>query len=313
MRRHALLIICCIAVVLMGPMIGPIPSEHAFDFVIYELRIPRTLVAATVGATFGIVGAAFQCLFGNPLATPSTTGTTAGAVLGALVAFVLFPVTVANSNFGIAAFALAGALLIALPVAALASRRRHRMEDVLLAGIALTLAAGALTTGLQFQADMAATQRAVLWSLGSLQEVGYGGLVGLVPLCALCCVGVLTQTRALEALVAGEERAWSQGVAIQKTRAVVLGFGALGVAACVAWCGPIAFVGLIVPHIVRRTLGPIRRVLIPYSGLVGAAFLVGCDVLSKYAAGGRELPVGVMTATIGAPLLILLVLRRPQR
>lgn len=313
MTRHIALIALCLGVLAAGPFIGITPADHAFDFVFYQLRIPRMLVAALVGCTFGIVGAAFQCIFGNPLATPSTTGTTAGAALGALVAFVLFPGTVAQWSLGIAAFALIGALLIAFPVALLASRRNNRMEDVLLAGIALTLAAGALTTGLQFQADMAATQRAVLWSLGSLTQVGYGGLMGLAPLCILCCIGVLTQTRALETLVSGEERAHSQGVAVIRTRTTVLGFGAIGIAACVAWCGPIAFVGLIVPHIVRRILGSTRTVLLPFSGLVGAAFLVGCDALSKFVVGGRELPVGVMTAAIGAPLLIGLVLRQRHR
>ena len=196
MTRHLLLIGICVLLVVASPFMGPAPSENAFDYVYFQLRIPRALMAATVGCTFGIVGAAFQSLFGNPLATPSTTGTTAGAALGALVAFVLFPATVAQSSLGIAAFALVGALAIAIPVAALATRRQNRMEDVLLAGIALTLAAAALTTGLQYQADMAATQRAVLWSLGSLVQIGYGGISILAPLCLLCCVGVLSQTRA---------------------------------------------------------------------------------------------------------------------
>lgn len=310
MSHRLILIAICVIVAGVAPFIGPIPSEQAMEFIYLELRIPRVLVAGVVGCTFGIVGAAFQALFGNPLATPSTTGTTAGAALGALVAFVVFPASVAQWTLGIAGFSFLGALIVAIPVALLASRFQRRMEDVLLAGIALTLAAGALTTGLQSQADMAATQRAVLWSLGSLTQVGYGGIMGLAPLCAVCCIGVLTQTRALDVLITGEERAQSQGVSTTRTRTVILVIGSLGIASCVAWCGPIAFVGLIVPHIVRFTLGASRRILLPYSGIVGATFLIACDVAARLLSTSQELPVGVMTAAIGAPLLIVLVLRR---
>jgi len=111
-------------------------------------------------------------------------------------------------------------------------------------------------------------------------------------------------------LITGEERAQSQGVSTTTTRTVVLVMGSLGIASCVAWCGPIAFVGLIVPHIVRFTLGASRRILLPYSGIVGATFLIACDVAARFLSSGQDLPVGVMTAAIGAPLLIVLVLRQ---
>ena len=148
------------------------------------------------------------------------------------------------------------------------------------------------------------------WSLGSLGQVGYAGVSGLLPLTAVCCAGVLFQRRALEALVSGEERAFSQGVDVARVRSFVLILGSLGVAACVAWCGPIAFVGLVVPHIVRLSLGSVRRILLPMSGVAGAAFLVTCDAVARVIVPGVELPVGVVTAAIGAPLLIFLVLTR---
>jgi ABC-type Fe3+-siderophore transport system permease subunit len=308
MKKQLALIAVCVAVLAIAPFCGPLGPEDTNHFVFSQLRVPRMLVAAITGATLGATGAAFQALFANPLATPSTTGTTAGAALGALIAFVLFPSTIAASGWGVAVLAFTGALAVALPVSALASRRNARIEDILLAGIALTLASGALTTGLQFQADATATRRAVLWSLGSLSQVGYSGVAGVLPLCAIAIAGVLTQTRSLQTLVAGEERAFSQGVNIPWTRTIVLVFGALGVAACVAWCGPIAFVGLIVPHMVRRTLGPLLRHVMPFSCITGAAFLVACDTIGRLALGGRELPVGVITAAVGAPLLIFLIL-----
>jgi iron complex transport system permease protein len=305
----ALLALGSAAVLAASPWLGPVPPEHAADFVVWQLRVPRVVVGGCVGATLGVVGASFQALFGNPLATPSTTGTTAGAALGALVALVVFPLAPRALLMGLA---FAGALAVAMPVAALAARRRARLEDVLLAGVALTLAAGALTTGLQVGADEAATRRAVLWSLGSLSQVGYGSLPWLLPACVVAVVGSLSQVRALDALVAGEERAHSQGVDVRRVRVWLLAVGALGVAATVAACGPIAFVGLVVPHLVRLSIGAPRRLLLPVSGVAGAGFLVGCDTLARLVLPGRELPVGVLTAALGAPLLVVLVLR-PRR
>jgi ABC-type Fe3+-siderophore transport system permease subunit len=311
--RVALLVVGCVAIVAVAPFVGPTPAPEAASFVLTELRVPRMLVGAEVGACLGVVGAAFQAIFGNPLATPSTTGTTAGAALGALFALVVLPAAWTTATPVLAACAFVGALAVALPVASLAASGRARVEDVLLAGVATTLAAGALTTGLQVQADLAATFRAVRWSLGNLAQVGYGGAGLLLPLAGGAVLAVLGRTRALETMVAGEALAFAQGVDVRRVRTELLVAGALGVAACVAWCGPIAFVGLVVPHLVRLSVGPARRLLLPLSAVVGAAYLVACDTLARAVWPGRELPVGVLTAAIGAPLLVALVLRRQPR
>lgn len=307
--RALLLVALCGVVLLAAPWVGPSVAPEAWDFVLWSLRVPRVLVGASVGACLGVVGASFQAIFGNPLATPSTTGTTAGAMVGALVALVLLP---AAGPYGVAAAALIGALAVSLPVAGLAARGDRRIEDVLLAGVALTLGAGALTTGLQVQADLATTFRAVRWSLGSLSQVGYGGVWVLAPLCAAAIAVILLHLRALEALIAGEALAFAQGVDVTATRTRVLVAGSVGVAACVAWCGPIAFVGLVVPHLVRLGVGTQRRLVLPLSAICGAAFLVLCDTAARTVWSGRELPVGVLTAAIGAPLLVGLVLRRSR-
>jgi iron complex transport system permease protein len=248
-------------------------------------------------------------LFDNPLATPSTVGTTAGAALGALAVLVLLP----GGQMGlplVAIAAFAGALTVTFAIAAIAASGRASMNDVLLAGIAITLATGAVTTGLQFQADMASTFEAVRWSLGHLSQVGYRGVLMISPIALVCGAVLLSQVRALESMLGGEDRAHAQGVDIRRTRTTCLAFGAVAVGACVAWCGPIAFVGLIVPHMVRLSLSASRRILLPMSALVGAAFLVACDSLARWVLPGQDLPVGVVTATIGAPLLVFLVTRR---
>jgi len=310
--RTLLWIIVCLGLLILCPFVGPSLHVDSGGFIFWQLRVPRLLMALMVGATMGLSGAVYQTLFANPLATPSTVGTTAGAVLGALVAVVVLG---GGGMLGIPMIAIAafvGALVVTLIVAAIAASGRARVNDVLLAGIALTLAAGALSTGLQYQADMAATFQAVRWSLGNLAQVGYQGVLMLSPFVLFTCVVLLTQIRPLQTLVGGEGRAHSQGVNVPRVRSIGLGMGALGVGACVAWCGPIAFVGLIVPHLVRLSLGASRRVLLPMSMLMGAAFLAVCDTLARVILPGRDLPVGVLTAAIGAPLLVWLIVRRPR-
>ncbi len=301
-----LVVLACGSAVLVGPDLG----GDAGRFVVWQLRVPRMLVGVLVGAMLGLVGAAFQALFQNDLATPSTVGTTAGATLGALVALVfgvgggveVLPVTTA--------FAFVGALGTSALVGLVAMRGRARVSDVLLAGIAVTLASAALSQGIQAVADMRALFAAAQWSLGQLPQLGFGGVEVLAPIVLVSGALVLSQTRPLQALALGEELAHAQGVSVRRVRLLVLVGGALGVAACVAWCGPIAFVGLIVPHIVRRTTGPQLRTLLPLSALVGAGFLVACDTLARVVWSERELPVGVVTASVGAPALFWLVLRR---
>ncbi|RKG77551.1 FecCD family ABC transporter permease [Corallococcus terminator] len=308
MRLWVLLALCAV-VCAVAPFIGPGVSADSADFIYWQLRVPRTLMAMLVGGTLSLVGAVYQSLFANPLAAPSTVGTTAGATLGALVAIVLGARLAPGGMPFITAAAFVGALAVSCVVAAIAAGRRVRMNDVVLAGIACSMAAGALATGLQFTADSAELMAAIRWSLGHLSQVGYSSVLMLSPFALVTVVGLLALTRALEVFIAGEEHAESQGVPVRRVRAVAIGLGALGVAACVAWCGPIAFVELIVPHVVRRTLGVSRRVLLPGSVVVGAAFLALCDASARLILPGRELPVGVVTATLGTPLLVYLVAR----
>ena len=307
--KVGLLALLCIVILGVAPWVGGSLAQDHSGFILIQLRIPRVVMGGIVGATLGLTGAVYQALFDNPLATPSTVGTTAGAALGALAILVLVP-SGASALPLVSLAAFVGALAVTFTIAAIAASGRARINDVLLAGIAITLASGAITTGLQFQADMASTFEAVRWSLGQLTQVGYTGVQVLTPIALLCCIVLLWQTRALEAMLGGEERAHAQGVNIRRTRTLCLAVGAVGVGACVAWCGPIAFVGLIVPHLIRLGLGPSRRILLPMSALGGAAFLVLCDALGRWWMPHADLPVGVVTAGLGAPLLTWLVTRR---
>ena len=292
--------------------VGPSLAPSTRDFVLFELRLPRLLVGALVGATLSMSGAAFQAVFNNALATPSTVGTTAGATLGALLVLAL---DLGGGVFGVSlltAASFAGALVTTLLVSGLAASGRMSKNDILLAGIAVTLAASALASGLQFASDARALVAAAQWSLGQLPQVGYRGVVLIAPFTSVTLIGLLVLGRPLQNLALGEELARTQGVNVTRLRFLVLLLASLGVAACVAWCGPIAFVGLIVPHLVRLLIGPSLRTLLPLSFVGGAAFLVVCDALARVALPGRELPVGVVTAALGAPALVFLVSRARQ-
>lgn len=307
--RILLFVVAALALATLSLWIGPSFSGETRHFVFFELRLPRLLVGALVGATLSLSGAAFQALFNNALATPSTVGTTAGATLGALLALSL---DVGGGVLGVSlltASAFGGALFTTLLVSGLAASGRLSKNDVLLAGIAVTLAASALATGVQFASDARALVAAAQWSLGQLPQVGYRGVLLIGPFAATTLVGLLALGRPLSNLALGEDLAQAQGVNVTRLRFFVLLLASLGVAACVAWCGPIAFVGLIVPHVVRLLVGPNLRTLLPLSFVGGAAFLVVCDALARVVLPGRELPVGVITAALGAPALVFLVSR----
>jgi iron complex transport system permease protein len=297
-----------LAAIAISPLLGAPLDEASASFVLHNLRIPRVALGAIIGASLAISGAAFQVVLENPLATPATMGTTAGAALGALCAIVLGPAGLGAAWIGAAAFV--GAATASLGITALAASPRLRTEELLLAGVAVMLGAGAATTGLQLQADAAATLASVRWSLGSLSTVGWGDSLRMLPFALVGIPTLLLQRRALQAMVAGSARASSQGVPVVRTRTIVLLAGSLMVAGTVAVAGPIAFVGLIVPHLVRRVVGGGPDRILPLSAIAGAGFLPLADGLARWSLPGRDLPVGVVMAMLGAPALLFLLLNR---
>lgn len=313
MRGTLILVAIALVALVLSPWLGDGLSADSAGFVLAQLRLPRVALGALVGLSLGLVGAVFQTLFENALATPSTVGTTAGASLGALVVIVLIPVPAVLGLPLVAVGAFVGAAAVTAVVAGLAATRRLAMADLLLFGIAISLGAGAISLGLQVRADASATFRAVRWSLGSLAVVGWE-----VPLLALLPVVVgstvlLLQRRALEVVAAGAEQAAAQGVDLRTLRVVALGMGSLLVAVCVAAVGPLAFVGLLVPHAVRLGVGGAPRRLLPLSAVLGAGLLPLADGLARVVLPGQDLPVGVVTAALGAPALVTLLLVRSGR
>ena len=309
--RMGALIGLCLLILVGSPFVGLTSIEDLTPFIFWKIRLPRFINGFLVGATLATAGCAFQSLFRNPLATPSTTGTTAGASLGALIAIVWFSSTGFLNGYTLMMMAFVGAMAISIPLALLSEHPNIRTGDILLAGIGCTLAMGAISTGLQFTADMSETYRAVQWSLGTLSNVGYDSTLLLSVPTIFSTIGILGQSRGLSAMASGEEMAWSQGVNIYKVRRNTLLFAALGVGTCVAQCGPIAFVGLVVPHIIRLALQHSGQTVLWWSPIIGGTFLVLCDCIARILMSGGEIPVGVITAAFGAPMLIGLIwLRR---
>ncbi|MFZ5889854.1 MAG: FecCD family ABC transporter permease [Myxococcota bacterium] len=298
-------LLATLGTVFVGPSLGGPHSE----FVLYQLRVPRMLVGALAGSALALAGACFQIIFNNPLATPSTVGTLAGATLGA-IASLAFGIDREVMGLPFTTFAaFAGALVTSFAVVAVGRSGRAKMADVLLAGIAVSLAASAIATGVEYIADSRALFAASRWALGHVAQVGYRGAAVLAPVVLVTSLLLISQSRGLGSFALGEDVAHSQGVNVRRLRAIVLIAASFAVAAIVAWCGPIAFVGLIVPHAVRLMVGPSVHSLLPLSAVGGAAFLTLCDALSRSIVPGRELPVGVLTAALGAPTLIALIAR----
>jgi iron complex transport system permease protein len=285
---------------------GTSPLEPLRDGIVWELRLPRVLTAACVGAGLALVGALMQALTRNQLADPYLLGLSSGASLGAVSVLLLGAAIV----LPLAAFG--GALLALVATLGLASALgRITPTRTVLAGVAVSSLAGAITSFVIFWSATGDSYREVLsWLLGSLAgarwpAVAIAGIAILVIGIPLAVTG-----RMLDAFALGDTAAASMGVPVQAVRWILLGGGALLTGALVAVSGSIGFVGLVLPHAVRLVAGPGHRALLPLSALVGAVFLIWADTLARTVFEPRELPVGIVTAIIGAPVFALLLARR---
>jgi iron complex transport system permease protein len=300
----------------VGPFLGlllPRFPQDVENFVFWQLRVPRLIAGLMIGASLGLAGAVTQALFRNPLATPSTTGTMAGATLGALMALVCGVGVTPWGMPAVAVCAFVGAMVASTIVLGASASGQIRTQDILLIGIAVTLAATSVATVVEDIADAPALVAASRWSLGYLGQVGYERIRIAAPILITCWILMLSQARPLQMLVLGEDVAHARGLNVTRARVVSLSATALVVATAVAWCGPIAFIGLIVPAIVRLALGANQSVVLPGSMLTGAALLSLCDVLGRWVLPRHEVPVGVITAAIGAPALVALIAFRKGR
>lgn len=293
------------------------PAELASDAslqqaraVLLEIRLPRVLLALLVGAGFGSAGSALQALFRNPLADPGLIGISSGAALGATTLIVLGPVIGAVSLGWLPLAAFIGALFVATLVYRLAAARgRLALPLLLLAGIAINALAGAAIGLLTYLADDAQLRSLTFWSLGSLGGAQWRVLAAVAPFVLIGAALIARNGHALNALQLGEAEAQHLGVPAQAVKRTVLVASALGVGALVSCTGVIGFIGLVAPHCVRLACGPDQRVVMPGAMLLGATLTVLADLAARTVAAPAEVPLGILTALIGAPFFLALLWR----
>jgi iron complex transport system permease protein len=316
------------AALIAAPMIGstPVSLARAFDRsipfadntdaqILFIARLPRVVAAAVVGASLAVAGVVFQALFRNPLATPSTLGVSSGAALGAMLAITLHldltiagvpPVPLASITGSLGALAI---------VYALAGARRHGLSTMvlLLAGVAMSAFFSALILFTQYLADFTDTFRTVRWLMGVLDIGGYAPILAVVPMLAGAAALLVALPRPLDLISLGADAAAARGVDVPAAERRALVGASLATGAAVSVAGPVSFVGIVVPHLLRLIVGSDHRLLLPASALFGAAFLIGCDAVARTVLAPLELPVGIVTALLGGPFFLSLLVRSARR
>jgi iron complex transport system permease protein len=313
-----------VAALLLAPLVGStqislvraldrsLPFEDNTDAQIFFIaRLPRVLAAAVVGSSLAAAGVVFQALLRNPLASPDTLGVSSGAALGAMLAITFhLDFTIAGvPSIPLASFAGSlGALAI---VYALATARRRGLSTtvLLLAGVTMTAFFSALIMFTQYLADFAETVRTVRWLMGMLDLGSYAPLVAVLPMLAIAFAMFATLPRSLDLISLGIDAASARGVDVVRSERISLVSASLATGAAVSIAGPVAFVGIVVPHVVRLIVGSDHRLVLPASMLFGATFLIVCDLVARTVFSPLEVPVGIVTALIGGPFFLWLLLR----
>lgn len=295
----------------LGDWLSGIEIPLREQVILFDIRLPRMLTAVLVGASLAVAGAVLQGLFRNPLADPGIIGVSTGASFGAVCAIVLGGLLPLGGMHLVPVAAFAGGWAVTLLLYRVSTRAgRTSVATMLLAGIAL----GALTmagTGLLIaRASDAQMRDLTFWNLGSLAGASWAKLAAAAPVMLLGLAAAPFLARALNALALGEGAALHLGIRVQRAkRLAILAVAAL-VGAAVAISGGIGFVGIVVPHLLRLAIGPDHRFLLPAAGLLGAALLLLADMVARVIVAPAELPIGIVTAIVGGPVFLWILLRR---
>lgn len=281
------------------------------EMIIWNIRLPRVLLAFCVGASLSLAGAAFQGLLRNPLADPYTIGVSSGASLGAVLVL-FFQVTIFGlGNFTLPVVSIISGLIALLVVFGLVrfSSKSLAIETIILAGIIVSAFISALVSLLISLGDRDAMTQIIYWLYGSVGMRGWSYVQLIIPFMIIGSIVLFYFYRELNALALGEDAADHIGVDVRKGKTFVLIGASLLTGAAVAVSGSIGFVGLVIPHLIRLVTGPNHRHVLPLSLIMGGAFLILADLMARTLIAPKELPIGVITALIGAPVFALLLIR----
>jgi len=328
-RRIAMIVslfsVLTVAVIVWAPTVGStsISLSRAFNTslpwadnvdaqIFFVARLPRVLAASLVGATLAAAGVVLQAMLRNPLATPFTLGVSAGAALGAMLA-VIFQLEVGILGISsVPIMSFVGSLAAIGIVYALASSQKRGLSTnvLLLAGVTLNSFFSALILFVQYLADFTQSLRAVRWLMGDLDVGSYRPIIGAAPFIVAAFAVFAILPRTLNLLSMGEDVAAARGVEVVRSQRLAFLSASLATGAAVSLGGPVGFIGIIVPHLVRLLVGSDHRVVLPAATLFGAAFLVLCDLLARTIMAPLELPVGIITALIGGPFFLWLLVKK---
>lgn len=297
------------------PFLADSAQTYSNQLIIEQIRLPRVLLAGIIGATLAVAGVMMQGLFRNPLADPSLIGVTSGASAGASFMIVLGASWFGASDLLGVSFVAFGAFIGAVVTTGVvyrlaATATGTSVATMLLAGIAISALAGALNSFFSFIADNQMLRQISLWQMGSLNSATWDRVVLAFVLLGALMFAFTRYSRALNAFLLGESEARHLGIPVDRVKMHIIILVALAVGVAVSLTGTIAFVGLVTPHIVRLLIGPDHRGLIPCSALAGAILLMLADACSRFVVAPGELPIGVVTAALGAPFFLSLLRRQ---
>ncbi len=324
------LAVSCLASLAVGPIRIPLETVVAtlsqwhnpdqahttHALVVWDIRLPRTIMGVLVGASLAISGAMMQSLFRNPLADPGLVGVSSGAALAAMSVIVLgVPAVLESYGFDRFGFlplaAFVGSLITTTALYMISTRKgRTSTATMLLAGIAIAALAGAFTGVLVYMSTDQQLRDLTFWSLGSLAGATWGKIFAIIPFTLPVFLLASMVANGLNGLLLGESQALHIGINVQRVKALAVFLVALAVGAAVSVSGIIGFVGIVVPHLLRLIVGPDNRFLLPSCALLGASLLLCADMVSRIIVVPAELPIGIVTAILGGPFFLWLLLRR---
>lgn len=299
-------------------LFSSMPTDEVHEVVLSAIRIPRIVMTILIGAMLGVSGAALQGLFRNPLVEPGLIGVSGGAA-AAVVIVVVFAGPLAATGgwlyeFLIPIAAFGGGLLATVLVLKMSCQSgRTNIAVLILIGVAVNALTGAIIGLAIFYADENQLRTFTFWTLGDLGGASWDKLTIAAPLILMSMAALLYFRRTLNALAMGESEAFHMGVNVERTKQLLVFFSALGVGVSVSLAGMIGFVGLVIPHLVRVVFQPDHQLVLPASILGGALLLVLADIVARTIASPSELPIGVVTALIGAPFFIMLLLNAKSK
>lgn len=294
--------------------LGDIKNEIVQQQILLDIRLPRVLFAFVAGAGLSLCGMVFQAMFHNPLATPFTLGVASGASFGAAcTVFLGLNVTLLGFDV-ITVGAFIGALVAITFVFFISQLQRgFSSETLLLTGVATSFLFSSLILFIQYLSDMTDSFMIMRWLMGGLSSASYHSLLQLIPIVTISTAIILWLSRELNLLMSGDDIALSRGVSVKQVRYLLFFSTSLCVGGIVALCGPIGFIGMMVPHICRLLIGTDHRWLTPATLMFGGGFLILCDGIARLLIAPAEIPVGVITTLLGGPFFLWLLIKRRQR